>query len=223
MTSELPVSILIAAFGIASSPIPIMAAILVLGTEKARSNGLRFALGWIVGLSLLSLLLLIFSEAIYIGESGQLIMTWVRVVLGVGLLALAIKKWLNRPKAGKVASQPKLMKDIASMKSKQFLVLGLTLGGINPKNIAFSLVAITAIAEASVSIGVELAILMTFVLLSSISVLMLVGGYVVMGEKAEKMLGKIQDWMVRNNTILMVVLYLLFGVLLLQKGLEAVI
>lgn len=223
MTNELLVSILIAAFGIASSPVPIMAVIMVLGTSNDKANALRFVFGWLVGLSALSLLLLIFAEAIYLGETGQLIMSWVRVVLGVGLLALAIKKWIKRPKKEEKITQPKILMSINSMKSKQFLGLGLALGGINPKNIAFSLVAITAIAEASVSLNVELLILAGFIFLSSLLVLMLVGGFVVMGEKAEKMLAKIQDWMSRNNTFIMVGLYLVFGFLLLRKGLEAIL
>lgn len=223
MTSELLISILIAALGIASSPIPIMAVIMVLGTASARSNSLRFILGWLIGLSALSLLLLIFAEVINIGEFGKLIMSWVRVGLGLTLLVLAFKKWLKRPKKDGEIVQPKILTNIASMKTQQFLGLGLALGGINPKNVAFSLVAITAIAEASVSVNIELLILSGFIVLSSLSVLMLVGGYLVMGEVVEKMLDKIQSWMARNGTILMVGLYILFGILLLRKGLEAIL
>ena len=223
MTTELLISISIAAFGIASSPIPIMAVIIVLGTADAKANALKFVLGWLIGLSVLSLLLLIFAEMIYVGETGQTILDWIRVSFGMGLIALAIKKWHKRPKNDEKIAQPKILSSISNMKSKQFLGLGLALGGVNPKNIAFSLVAITAIAEVSVTISLELAILLTFVVLSSLSVLLLVVGYVALGEKAESMLVKIQDWMSRNSTILMVGLYMIFGLLLLQKGLEAIL
>ncbi len=38
------------AVGVALSPVPIIAVILMLGTPKARSNGPAFAVGWVAGL-----------------------------------------------------------------------------------------------------------------------------------------------------------------------------
>ncbi len=38
------------AIGVALSPVPIIAVVLMLGTPKAASNGPAFVLGWIVGL-----------------------------------------------------------------------------------------------------------------------------------------------------------------------------
>ena len=40
-----------AAIGVAISPVPIIAIILMLGTPKARSNGPAFAAGWVLGWS----------------------------------------------------------------------------------------------------------------------------------------------------------------------------
>ena len=40
-------SLLPSAIGVALSPVPIIAVILMLGTPKARSNGTVFALGWV--------------------------------------------------------------------------------------------------------------------------------------------------------------------------------
>ena len=37
--------------GVAVSPIPIIAVVLMLATPRARSNGPAFVLGWIVGLA----------------------------------------------------------------------------------------------------------------------------------------------------------------------------
>ena len=45
------------AVGVALSPIPIIAIILMLGTPRARSNGPAFALGWLVGLTLAMIML----------------------------------------------------------------------------------------------------------------------------------------------------------------------
>lgn len=39
------------AVGVALSPVPIIAIVLMLGTPRARSNGPAFTLGWLIGLS----------------------------------------------------------------------------------------------------------------------------------------------------------------------------
>ena len=47
------------AVGVALSPIPIIAVILILATPKARSNGPAFALGWVLGLIVVSVIVLL--------------------------------------------------------------------------------------------------------------------------------------------------------------------
>ncbi|MBK9298391.1 MAG: GAP family protein [Candidatus Microthrix sp.] len=46
------------ALGVALSPVPIIAVILMLGTPKARSTGSMFAIGWIAGLVIASAIVL---------------------------------------------------------------------------------------------------------------------------------------------------------------------
>ena len=50
MLSQAIGGFLASAIGVALSPVPIIAVILMLGTPKARSNGTVFALGWVTGL-----------------------------------------------------------------------------------------------------------------------------------------------------------------------------
>ena len=45
-----------AAIGVAMSPIPIIAVILMLSTPKAHSNGSAFAVGWVLGLVIVSII-----------------------------------------------------------------------------------------------------------------------------------------------------------------------
>ena len=49
------------AVGVALSPIPIIAVILMLGTPKARSNGPAFAVGWVLGLVIVSVIVLLLA------------------------------------------------------------------------------------------------------------------------------------------------------------------
>jgi hypothetical protein len=49
------------AVGVGLSPIPIIAVVVMLGTPRARANGPAFMVGWLVGLSLVGLVVFLIS------------------------------------------------------------------------------------------------------------------------------------------------------------------
>src|SRR5262249_54115057 len=101
------------AIGIAISPIPIIAVILVLFSARARSNGPAFLLGWIVGISAVTLVvLLVANGAGASDEDSQDGVAWVKVVLGLLLIGLAVKQWRSRPAPGTDVEMPKWMSAI---------------------------------------------------------------------------------------------------------------
>src|SRR5690349_10271767 len=71
--------------GVAVSPLPIVAVVLMLATPRARTNGPAFLLGWIVGLGLVGTIVLLASSGADASEDGAPA-TWVgvlKLVLGV--------------------------------------------------------------------------------------------------------------------------------------------
>jgi threonine/homoserine/homoserine lactone efflux protein len=88
------------AVGVALSPVPIVAVILMLGTPRARSNGLAFAAGWVVGLVAVGVIvLLVAGDADSSGDTSTAVDVVV-LLFGVLLLAVAVKQWRGRPRAG---------------------------------------------------------------------------------------------------------------------------
>ena len=82
---------------IALSPLSIVPAVLVLHSPRPRPSGLAFLTGWVIGLVALTTL--------FIGVSGLLggmggqpptWTSWVRIVIGVALIAFGIFRWLTR-------------------------------------------------------------------------------------------------------------------------------
>ena len=59
------------AIGVALSPVPIIAVILMLGTPKARSNGPAFALGWVIGLIVVSVIVILLASDADDADSGS--------------------------------------------------------------------------------------------------------------------------------------------------------
>ena len=64
------VNILPLALGVAISPIPIIAVILMLLSPKARINGLAFLLGWVVGLAVVGIVVTVVSGNAGLGSGG---------------------------------------------------------------------------------------------------------------------------------------------------------
>src|SRR4051812_38810519 len=90
------------AVGVALSPLPIVAVVLMLATPRARSNGPAFVLGWIAGLSVLGTIVLLASSGADASEDGAPA-TWVSVlklVLGLLSLLVAVRQWRGRHAGG---------------------------------------------------------------------------------------------------------------------------
>ena len=208
------------AVGIALSPIPIIAVIVMLGTPKARSNGPAFALGWVIGLAVVSVAVaLLASGADDSSSTAATTVSWANVILGVLLLAMAARRWRGRPKAGEVQEMPKWLSAVDTFTPVKSLGLGALLSGANPKNLALAAAAGASIAQAGVGEGQEAAAIAIFVALASVTVVGSVLFYVFGGSKAERPLASVKTFMTDNNSTIMMVILLIFGVKQLGEGL----
>ena len=208
------------AIGIAISPVPIIAVILMLITPKARSNGLAFLAGWVLGLVVVGAIILIVANTAGIAESSgpSKTVSAIKLILGLLLLLAAFRQWRKRPRAGQEAPLPKWMKALDGFTPGKALAAGALLSGVNPKNLILNATAAAGIAQAGLS-GVEQTVaLVVLVLVGSLSIIAPVGVYLGMGDKAGHILDGWKTWLAANNATVMVVLFLVFGVSLVGKG-----
>src|ERR1700754_2131826 len=99
------------AVGVAISPMPIVAVVLILVTPRARSNGPAFLLGSVLGVAVVGAILLVVADPAGASDDGgpATWVSWVKIALGAGLLALAVKQWRDRPRPGEDVAMPKWM------------------------------------------------------------------------------------------------------------------
>ena len=208
------------AVGVALSPLPIVGVILMLSTPRGKANGLLFLLGWFVGCVVVCTIGTTLSGVASSGDTAP--STVARVVLsllGVLLLLAAIKQWRSRPKAGTEPVLPKWMQAMDTITPPKALVMAVLLSAVNPKNLMLGLAAGSTIAAASLP-GTEQAVaILAFTLIAMIGVAIPLVIYFGAGEKAGLILAELKTWMVANNTAIMAVLFLVFGVKLLGSGL----
>src|SRR5215217_4520175 len=134
------------AIGVALSPVPIIAVVLMLTTPRARANGPAFVLGWLVGLGVVGAVVLALAGP-GASEEGQPAtwVSWLKLVLGLGLLLVAARQFRGRPHEGEEAPLPKWMGAIDRFRAGQALGGGAALAGANPKNLLLAVGGAAAI------------------------------------------------------------------------------
>ena len=206
------------AIGVALSPVPIIAVILMLGTPKARSNGPAFAIGWVIGLVAVSVIVLLLAGDADDTDSGaSTAVNWIKLLIGVLFLLMAIKQWQGRPKEGQQAEMPKWMDAIDGFTAPKSVGLGILLSGVNPKNLALTLAAAASIAQAGLSGGESAIAVAVFVIIGSLTVAGPVLYYLLVPSSAG-LLGEIKQFMSAHNAVIMFVLLLVLGGKLLGNG-----
>jgi hypothetical protein len=208
------------AIGIAISPVPIIAIILMLITPRARSNGLAFLAGWMLGLAVVGTIVLIVANTAGVSTSSGLSKTVsaIKLVLGLLLLVVAWRQFGKRPKSGEEAPLPKWMKALDTFTPVRSLSIGALLSGVNPKNLILNASAAAAIAQTGLAGAQQAVVLLVVVVVGSLGIIAPVGVYFAMGDKAAGILDDWKVWLAANNATVMFVLFLVFGVVLIGKG-----
>lgn len=212
------------ALGIAISPIPIIGIILILFSARARVNGPAFLLGWLIGLSLVVVVVTAFASALDVGtdtgaSDGA---STFKVVLGVVLILGAFRKWRSRPAPGAEVALPKWLATIDTFTPVKSLGLGAAFSGLNPKCLIFGAAAAATVAQANLSTSDTVITLAVFVVLSSLTIIIPMAYALIGGERAKTTLEGWKAWLSANNAAVMAALFVVFGVVLLSEGLRSI-
>ncbi len=211
------------AVGVALSPMPIIAMVLMLITPRARANGLTFVAGWMGGIAAGGAILLAIAGPSKSSSQGQPEdwVSWLKIGLGVLLLLVAVREWRARPSAGAEAAMPKWMGMVDSITPVKAGGLAVLLGTINPKNLLLIVGGAAAVAGTGVSGGDQAVAWVIFTLLASVGVAAPLVIYFVMGDRAAAILERLKTWLARSNTAVMAVLCLVIGVKLIGDAISS--
>ena len=208
------------AVGIAISPIPIIAAILMLLSPKARSTGVGFMAGWVLGIAVAVTAFTLLSSVLPESDpdASKPVTAVIQLLLGAGLLFLAVRQWRSRPEPGDDPPLPKWMGGIDAMTAGRALGLGFLLAAVNPKNLLLGAGAGIAVGSAALDIGAVVIVLVVFTVIAAASVAVPVIAYLVASDRMAAPLERLRGWLVHNNATVMAVLLVVIGVVLIGKG-----
>ncbi|PVY30134.1 GAP family protein [Williamsia muralis] len=205
------------AVGVAVSPIPIIAAILMLLGTRAGSTSIGFAVGWLVGIVAATVVFVLLGGAADSTDDGpSTTSSWIKLVLGLLLLAVGVRQW--RARTGPHAT-PAWMAAIDEMTAIKAVGLGFALAAINPKNLLMCAAAGVTIGAGALSVGSTVVAVAVFSVLAAMTVVIPVLAYHLAADRLREPLAHLKEWLQANNTTVMSVLILVIGVVLFGKGL----
>lgn len=216
-------NVLSPAIGIAISPVPIIAVILMLFSKRAKSNGPAFLAGWVLALSVVGIVVVLLGDVIDVADKSSEPSTGAAVVLlvlGALLLFFGYRQWQKRPKEGEEPQMPGWMEGIESFSAGKSFGMGFLLAGANPKNLPLAIAAAIAITSSGLGGSQPWIALAIFVIIASLTVIVPVLTYLLAREKAERILKSWKTWLTANNVAVMAVLFLVFGVVLIGNGIK---
>ena len=208
------------AIGVALSPIPIIAVVLILTSSRARSLGPAFVLGWLLGLVVVGAVVLAVVGSSGAGGSGQRTtwISWVMIVLGVLLLVGAVRQWRGRARGGEEAPLPAWIGAIDRLKPAVVLAAGVVLGGVRPRSLLLAVGGAVAIAQTGIAAGQQAIAYAVFAVVATLGVGAPVVIYLVMGTRSAELLSRFKGWMRRHNAVILAVVLLVIGVTLIGDG-----
>jgi threonine/homoserine/homoserine lactone efflux protein len=213
----LPLAVAVAVF-----PVPIIVAVLLLGSDRGTPKAAAYALAWSIGLFVVGGIVLVLAGAADASDDGEPA-TWVNVLLlglGVLLLAAAVRQWRGRPRGGEETPTPGWMRAIDEFTIAKAGGVGFALSALNPKNVLLTVAAAAEIAEVGLSAGREAAVLLAFVFLASAGVLTPLVLALALGQRAGELLEGLRGWMARYSAVIMSLLCLVIAAKLIGDALS---
>jgi hypothetical protein len=214
MSDLLPGLIFLAIGGSIAPPL-LLLTILFLGSRRPLPNATALALGYfttgaaigIVGLTL-------FGGA----ETGaSTIGRAISAMVGGLLVVLGLRSLLNVPDPD--AQAPRWMVSIGSMSPVRAFGFGMVLFPLQIKNLAIFVACVNLITAASLSPRGSAVALGLVLVVFAIPVVVLIGLYAAVPQRASEVLGSLQAWMEKNSRAITVVLCFVFGAFFLFRGL----
>jgi len=208
------------ALGIAISPVPIIAAILMLLSPKARRTGLGFLVGWVGGIVVVLTAFTLLASVVTPADpnDSRPVVGLIQLLLGALLVAMAVKQWRGRPGPGDEPALPTWMTAIDQMTAGKAGGLGFLLAAVNPKNLLMGIGAGVTIGSAGLGPGAVVVVETVFTVIAASSVAVPVIGYLAATDAMSSPLESLRVWLVHNNATIMAALLLVIGVVLIGKG-----
>lgn len=208
------------AVAVALSPMPIAALVLLLLSNRAKTNSVIFSIGWITGLIVnVGLFAFLVSQPAQSTSDKYTIRTILDVALGLFLLWFAFKEWRSRPKKGEEPKMPKWMSAIEKLSPPKAFAIALLLVTINAKNTVLDISTGVEIGQRTTSLTEAITSILVYTAIASATIVLPTLAFLFLGTKINGKLNDLKIWLINNNATILFILFLYIGIDLLAKAL----
>ena len=203
---------------IALSPITVIPAVLVLHAPRPRPAGLAFLGGWVLGLVALTAAFGGASDLLGgLHQAPPTWAAWLRVVLGLALIAFGVFRWQTRHRHTKT---PAWLRSFTKLTPVRAGVTGAVLV-LRPEVLILCAAAGLAIGTERLSTPAALIVGAVFVIVSASTVAIPILGYVGAGDRLDDALERLKVWMEENHGAMMAVILVVIGLIVIYNGIHA--
>lgn len=210
------------AFGVAMSPVPMVAAMVTLSSPKKLASLTGYLVGWAAGVAamvtafVLACALLPDEEALANAPIGGSL----RVILAGLLALLAVRTWYQRPVPGAEPEPPSWMIEVPLMGPFRAMLLAFLLAVTSPKNLL--LAAGAGIAAARVSPGQAVVVGLLVAVIAAAPIGMLAYVYRSTDENGlNPRLERLRRWLTVHSAAILTVLLAVLSMNVLGRGIAA--
>lgn len=206
------------AVAVALSPLPIAALIFLLLSNRPKSNSLGFLIGWFLALIVnVGLFAFLFGASGVPAGGDPLGVKIFHAVLGILLMLIGLNEWRNRPKKGKKPKVPKWMEAVANFNPLKSFLIAASLVTINAKNTVLD-VAVGDMISRAENTESKITAIFVFSFIASLSILLPVIAFFVLGDRLKKTLNSINVFFIHNSSVILSILFILLGLSLVFKA-----
>ncbi len=158
------------AIGMAASPLPLIAVLLIILSPNGRGRSIAFAAGRVLAVLATVLAVAALSDVATQGSGGTRVGAAIRLVLGVVFVLLALSKFRSRPKSEAEPKTPGWMQALDGMKPAKALRTGFLVTAVNPKELIFGIAAGVVIGSSTLPLGMVSVALLIYTGIATITV-----------------------------------------------------
>ena len=209
------------AIGVALSPLPIVAVLIMLITKRARPGSLVMATCWVLGNLSLLLIVLAFADSISPPRHGT-DLGWESVftlLLGIGLMVMGVFARRARHHGTPDAGPPGWVASVDHLSPVGGGLLALSNAMTSPKNLALTISAGKAISRSGVSATQATEAVCFYVLVASLTIVVPVAFYFLGGQRSVATLTRWRDAVTANAAAVMEIVLFVLGIGMSLKGL----
>ncbi|MES0361528.1 MAG: GAP family protein [Anaerolineales bacterium] len=192
--------------------------ILLLLSDRGWHNGLGYALGYTSAYTIIGVSVVVFGyrAAENNTEEPSLVLPILLMVLGTLLLWFALRNW--RKPVSENQEEPRFFSVVDKITPLKAFGFGAIISVVNFKNLALFLTALSVVVMSALFITEKIFITLLVVLVFCLSVIIPVVIYIAFPKRAKDLLNSIRQFLNRHSRPIGIWAPLVFGLLLLIKG-----